>query len=264
MNKIKNVLLWIFSVFMLLSGVVFMGNSVISAVFMFVAGIISNPLFLKKVHINQIINIIACIVLFFAAAILLSGCDTNKTLVTTQSTEESTREKNIEKTTEKENTKSKKELEESSSIAASKRAAKESSVAASKKAAKESSAAVSKAEESRKAAEKSSVAASKAEESRKAAKEESRQASIAQSQAEAAQQASIAQSQAEAAQQASIAQQIPVQNSRYACWVPNGKSYHFTKDCPTLRRSKTILEGSVQNALTAGKTDPCNICAGGR
>ncbi len=251
MNKIKNVLLWIFSVFMLLSGVVFMGNSVISAVFMFVAGIISNPLFLKKVHINQIINIIACIVLFFAAAILLSGCDTNKTLVTTQSTEESTREKNIEKTTEKENTKSKKELEESSSIAASKRAAKESSVAASKKAAKESSAAVSKAEESRKAAEKSSVAASKAEESRKAAKEESRQASIAQSQAEAA-------------QQASITQQIPVQNSRYACWVPNGKSYHFTKDCPTLRRSKTILEGSVQNALSAGKTDPCNICAGGR
>lgn len=108
MNKIKNVLLWIFSVFMLLSGVVFMGNSVISAVFMFVTGIISNPLFLKKVHINQIINIIACIVLFFAAAILLSGCDTNKTLVTTQSTEESTREKNIEKTTEKENTKSKK------------------------------------------------------------------------------------------------------------------------------------------------------------
>lgn len=40
-------------------------------------------------------------------------------------------------------------------------------------------------------------------------------------------------------------------------WTPNGKSYHTTRNCPTLSRSKTILEGSVAES---GKTDPCDRC----
>jgi len=40
-------------------------------------------------------------------------------------------------------------------------------------------------------------------------------------------------------------------------WTPNGKSYHTTKNCSTLSRSKTILEGSIQES---GKHDPCNRC----
>lgn len=40
-------------------------------------------------------------------------------------------------------------------------------------------------------------------------------------------------------------------------WTPNGKSYHTTKNCPTLSRSKTILEGTLQQS---GKGDPCDRC----
>lgn len=48
-----------------------------------------------------------------------------------------------------------------------------------------------------------------------------------------------------------------------AYWVNSGKSYHFTQDCPSLSRSTNIKSGTLQDALNAGKTDPCNNCAGG-
>lgn len=40
-------------------------------------------------------------------------------------------------------------------------------------------------------------------------------------------------------------------------WTPNGKSYHTTKNCSTLSRSKTILDGTIQES---GKNDPCDRC----
>ena len=40
-------------------------------------------------------------------------------------------------------------------------------------------------------------------------------------------------------------------------WTPGGKSYHTTKDCSTLSRSKTILEGTIQES---GKNDACDRC----
>ncbi len=40
-------------------------------------------------------------------------------------------------------------------------------------------------------------------------------------------------------------------------WTPNGNSYHTTKSCSTLSRSKTILEGTLQES---GKNDPCDRC----
>lgn len=43
-------------------------------------------------------------------------------------------------------------------------------------------------------------------------------------------------------------------------WTPNGKSYHSRQSCSTLKRSKTILNGSLNDAFAAGKLDPCNIC----
>lgn len=46
-------------------------------------------------------------------------------------------------------------------------------------------------------------------------------------------------------------------NAGTVYWTPNGKSYHTTKSCPTLSRSKTILEGSLQES---GKSDPCDKC----
>ena len=46
-------------------------------------------------------------------------------------------------------------------------------------------------------------------------------------------------------------------------FTPSGKSYHYIKNCSSLKRSKTILEGTQQNAINSGHADPCNICAGG-
>ena len=46
-------------------------------------------------------------------------------------------------------------------------------------------------------------------------------------------------------------------NGSIVYWTPNGKSYHTTPNCPTLSRSKTILEGTLEES---GKTDPCDRC----
>lgn len=43
-------------------------------------------------------------------------------------------------------------------------------------------------------------------------------------------------------------------------FTPNGKSYHFTKSCSTLSRSKTILQGTLKEAINSGHADPCNRC----
>lgn len=42
--------------------------------------------------------------------------------------------------------------------------------------------------------------------------------------------------------------------------VPNGKSYHITKNCSTLKRSKIINKVTLKQAKSQGKTDPCNVC----
>ena len=46
-------------------------------------------------------------------------------------------------------------------------------------------------------------------------------------------------------------------NKNTVYWTPNGKSYHTTKDCSTLSRSKTILSGTIGES---GKSDPCDRC----
>lgn len=46
-------------------------------------------------------------------------------------------------------------------------------------------------------------------------------------------------------------------SSEIVYWTPNGKSYHTTKDCSTLSRSKTILNGTISES---GKNDPCDRC----
>jgi len=52
-------------------------------------------------------------------------------------------------------------------------------------------------------------------------------------------------------------------NSRIVYHTPTGKSYHYSKSCSTLSRSKTILSGTLAEALSSSHNDPCNICAGG-
>ena len=46
-------------------------------------------------------------------------------------------------------------------------------------------------------------------------------------------------------------------SSTMVYWTPNGKSYHTTKSCSTLSRSKTVLEGTITES---GKSDPCDRC----
>ncbi|MGL5693610.1 MAG: ComEC/Rec2 family competence protein [Peptostreptococcaceae bacterium] len=40
-------------------------------------------------------------------------------------------------------------------------------------------------------------------------------------------------------------------------WTPNGKSYHTTKNCSTLSRSKVINSSTISQS---GKNDPCDRC----
>lgn len=41
-------------------------------------------------------------------------------------------------------------------------------------------------------------------------------------------------------------------------WTPNGKKYHLSKNCRTLKRSKTIYSGSISES---GRSDDCNVCS---
>lgn len=46
-------------------------------------------------------------------------------------------------------------------------------------------------------------------------------------------------------------------SDRIVYWTPNGKSYHYSQDCRTLSRSKTILSGPLSSCP---KDDPCDVC----
>lgn len=46
-------------------------------------------------------------------------------------------------------------------------------------------------------------------------------------------------------------------DSEMVYWTPNGKSYHSSKSCPSLKRSKKILHGTKAES---GKFDPCDKC----
>ena len=53
------------------------------------------------------------------------------------------------------------------------------------------------------------------------------------------------------------------ENNKTVYYTQKGKSYHYDRNCSSLKRSKTILEGPQQKAISSGHADPCNICAGG-
>ena len=50
-----------------------------------------------------------------------------------------------------------------------------------------------------------------------------------------------------------------------AYWTKYGHSYHFSLECQALRNSKreNIYSGTLQEALDANRTDPCDFCADG-
>jgi Predicted hydrolase (metallo-beta-lactamase superfamily) len=49
-------------------------------------------------------------------------------------------------------------------------------------------------------------------------------------------------------------------DNRIVYYTAGGKSYHYNKGCPTLSRSKNILEGKLQDVINMGKSDPCDKC----
>ncbi len=44
-------------------------------------------------------------------------------------------------------------------------------------------------------------------------------------------------------------------------WTESGTVYHLSKTCGTLRRSASILQGSVEEALEAKKERACKTCS---
>jgi len=50
-----------------------------------------------------------------------------------------------------------------------------------------------------------------------------------------------------------------------AYWTKYGHSYHFSLECQALRNSRreNIYSGTLQEALDANRTDPCDFCADG-
>ena len=49
-------------------------------------------------------------------------------------------------------------------------------------------------------------------------------------------------------------------------WTKYGHSYHFSLECQSLRNSRreNLYSGTLEEALEANRTDPCDFCAGGR
>ncbi|HHD2753010.1 TPA: hypothetical protein ACOTG0_001810 [Clostridium perfringens] len=52
----------------------------------------------------------------------------------------------------------------------------------------------------------------------------------------------------------------PIKNNSTVYVTPNGTSYHYSKNCTTLKRSSQILSMSLSEAKAKGKNDPCNVC----
>lgn len=48
--------------------------------------------------------------------------------------------------------------------------------------------------------------------------------------------------------------------NRIVYYTPSGKSYHYNRNCPTLKRSKKVLSGKLGDVIRMGKSDPCNVC----
>ena len=51
---------------------------------------------------------------------------------------------------------------------------------------------------------------------------------------------------------------VPLETCYY---TENGTVWHADRECAYLKRSKNVLNGSVEGAAIAGKTRPCSSCA---
>jgi hypothetical protein len=46
-----------------------------------------------------------------------------------------------------------------------------------------------------------------------------------------------------------------------AYWTKSGKTYHTCRSCSALARSKNVMQGTIQDAVNAGKKSVCGTCA---
>jgi hypothetical protein len=51
-----------------------------------------------------------------------------------------------------------------------------------------------------------------------------------------------------------------VEDATIVYYTPNGKSYHSTRDCPSLARSSTILSAELDIVAGTPREDPCDNC----
>ncbi|MBO4213062.1 MAG: hypothetical protein J5894_03000 [Clostridia bacterium] len=43
-------------------------------------------------------------------------------------------------------------------------------------------------------------------------------------------------------------------------WTPDGIKYHIFRDCSTLAKSNTVLSGTLEDGMLAGKSGLCKTC----
>lgn len=70
MKKIKKVLLWIVSVYLLIYGLMFFTGSIIAGLLCAIGGLLCNPLILKRINFNKKILIAVVPILFFGSTII--------------------------------------------------------------------------------------------------------------------------------------------------------------------------------------------------
>lgn len=62
---------------------------------------------------------------------------------------------------------------------------------------------------------------------------------------------------------AALQEEAIAENAGTIYWTRYGKSYHFDPDCQSLRRSATLISGTLDEAFEANRWDPCDFCANG-
>ena len=56
---------------------------------------------------------------------------------------------------------------------------------------------------------------------------------------------------------------LSIYKEKVVYYTPYGSSYHFSNTCATFNHSTTLMSGTIDEAISKGKTDPCNVCANG-
>lgn len=52
----------------------------------------------------------------------------------------------------------------------------------------------------------------------------------------------------------------PITETNLYYWTPDGGKYHIFRDCGSLANAKTVLSGTLEEGMAAGKSGLCKTC----